>query len=97
MLPAWLFFTLLYRLRALWWAFLARFIIDIINPRGLRFKPSGPLLWVLESLYTVTDWLLWPIRKVIKPLRIGSIMIDFSWTVAMVLISFLESFLYTLG
>lgn len=97
MLPVWLVVTLLYLLKALWWAFLARFIFDIFNPRGMRFKPSGPLLWLLESLYIVTDWLLWPIRKVIKPVRIGSVMIDFSWTIALVLISILQTFVYMLG
>jgi YggT family protein len=96
-MPYWLYLTLDWLLQALWWGFLIRFIFEVVNPRGITFKVSGPLLWVIESLFTATDWLLKPIRKIIKPVCIGGISIDFSWTVALILISFLQTFLGTLG
>jgi YggT family protein len=97
MLPFWLYVTIYWVLQGLWWAFLIRFIFEVVNPRGMTFKISGALLWIIESLFTVTDWLLKPIRKVVKPIRIGALAIDLSWTIALVLVSFLQVYLGTLG
>ena len=72
-------------------ALFLRFILDIFNFTGGRSKPSGIFLWAAEIIYTITDWLLKPVRRFIKPLRIGAFAIDFSWIIVTILLEILRS------
>ena len=62
---------------ALLWA---RFILEWIQQIAPQWRPRGLLLIIAEATYTVTDPPLRFLRRYIKPLRIGAVAIDLSWT-----------------
>jgi len=72
----WLFFVLL----------IARLVLDYVQMFARSWRPSGPLLVVAEIVYTITDPPLRALRKVIPPLRIGSVSLDLSFLVLIVLV-----------
>ncbi|MFM7029781.1 MAG: YggT family protein [Micrococcales bacterium] len=78
-------------LDTLFWLFMGRFVIDLLFSMNPNFKPRGLGLVVTEIVMTVTDWPMRRIRKFVKPIRIGGGYIDFSWTIALVIISVLQS------
>ena len=72
----WLFFVLL----------IARLVLDYVQMFARSWRPTGPLLVVAEVVYTITDPPLRALRKVIPPLRIGSVSLDLSFLVLIVLV-----------
>ena len=75
-LVLWLFFVLL----------IARLVLDYVQMFARSWRPSGPLLVVAEIVYTITDPPLRALRRVIPPLRIGSVSLDLSFLVLIVLV-----------
>jgi YggT family protein len=65
---------------------IARLVLDYIQMFARAWRPTGPLLVVAEVIYTVTDPPLKALRRVIPPLRIGSISLDLSFLVLFVLV-----------
>ena len=72
----WLFFVLL----------IARLVLDYIQMFARSWRPSGPLLVIAELIYTVTDPPLKALRRLIPPLKIGSVTLDLSFLVLVVLV-----------
>jgi YggT family protein len=58
-----------------------RLIIDYVMMFARSFRPSGWLAAVLEVAYSVTDPPLRALRRVIPPLRLGSVSLDLSFIV----------------
>jgi YggT family protein len=73
----WLFFILL----------IARLVLDYVQMFARSWRPKGPLLVVAEVIYTITDPPLRALRKVIPPLKIGSVSLDLSFLVLVVLVN----------
>ena len=48
------------------------------------WAPTGPLLVVLEVVYSVTDPPIKALRRVIPPLRLGSVALDLSFLIVMI-------------
>ena len=44
-----------------------------------EWQPRGPMLVVAEVIYSVTDPPLRALRKVLKPVRIGNMMLDLAF------------------
>ena len=76
-LVLWLFFILL----------IGRLVLDYVQMFARSWRPKGPLLVVAEAIYTVTDPPLRALRKVIPPLKLGSISLDLSFLVLVVLVN----------
>lgn len=76
-LVLWIFFILL----------IARLVLDYVQMFARSWRPRGPLLVVAEVIYTVTDPPLRALRKVIPPLRLGSVSLDLSFLVLVVLVN----------
>lgn len=72
----WLFFI----------ALLIRLVADWIQVFAREWQPKGVLLVVLEAIYTVTDPPLRAIRRIIPPLRIGSVALDLAFIVLIILV-----------
>jgi YggT family protein len=70
----WLFFL----------ALLARLVFDWVFVLSRGWEPKGPMVLVLESTYTVTDPPLRALRRVIPPLRIGSVSLDLGFLVLII-------------
>ena len=83
----WISFLLLLYLILL----IGRLILDYIQMFARSWRPSGPMLVIAEVVYTATDPPLRALRKVIPPLRIGSISLDLSFLVLVILISILRA------
>jgi YggT family protein len=56
-----------------------RLIVDWIQMFARSWTPRGPVLVILETVYTITDPPIKALRKVIPPLRLGGVAIDLSF------------------
>jgi YggT family protein len=63
-----------------------------MNP---SFRPKGIFLIMAEVSFTLTDWVIKPLSKLIKPIRIGGGYLDLSVLALFVLLSLLEGLLRT--
>jgi YggT family protein len=70
------------------WFFIAllwiRFIVDWVQVFARSWSPRGVLLVLLEVVYSITDPPIKALRRVIPPLRIGSIALDLSFLIVLV-------------
>jgi YggT family protein len=82
-LALWLYFILL----------IGRLVLDYIQMFARSWRPQGPVLVIAEIIYTVTDPPLRALRKIIPPLRLGSISLDLSFLVLLILIQVMISIL----
>ncbi|MFP5335043.1 MAG: YggT family protein [Actinomycetes bacterium] len=71
----WVFFLVL----------LGRLVLDWIQVFSRDWRPRGPVLVVAEAVYSVTDPPLRALRRVIKPIRLGSIQLDLAFMVLFLL------------
>ena len=67
---------------ALMWV---RFIVDWVMVFAQQWQPTGPLLLVLEAVYSITDPPIKALRKVIPPLRLGNFALDLSFLLVLVI------------
>ncbi|MDI6908874.1 YggT family protein [Nocardioides sp.] len=70
------------------WVFIAllwiRFVVDWVQIFARSWVPRGPMLLVLEAVYSTTDPPIKALRRVIPPLRIGSISLDLSFLIVLI-------------
>jgi len=70
------------------WAFIGllwvRFVVDWVQVFARSWQPRGVLLVALEIVYSITDPPIKALRRVIPPLRIGSISLDLSFLIVMI-------------
>lgn len=92
-----LFALLAWLLNIYMFVLIARLVIDWIQLLARDWRPKGVVLAICEGVYTVTDPPLRALRKVIPPLRLGSVALDLSFLVLIVAISFLVNFLVRLS
>jgi YggT family protein len=58
---------------------LVRLVVDWVQYFARSWSPRGPLLVVLEVVYTATDPPIKLLRRVLPPLRLGGVLIDLSF------------------
>ena len=61
-----------------------RFVTDWVQVFARSWSPRGPLLFVLEIVYSTTDPPIKALRRVIPPLRLGQISLDLSFLIVMI-------------
>ena len=83
-------------LQAYFFALIGRFIFDLILSVNRGWRPRGFTVAVVESIYTITDPPLKLVRKVLPPLRLGVMQIDFGWTVVFFAVVFLQNIVRSL-
>jgi YggT family protein len=66
---------------------IARLVLEYVQLFARSWRPSGFMLVVAEIVYTVTDPPLRALRKVIPPLRLGSISLDLSFIVLIIAVN----------
>lgn len=75
-------------IHGLLWCFIAllwiRFVVDWVQVFARSWSPRGPLLVVLEIVYSITDPPIKALRRVIPPLRLGSIALDLSFIIVLI-------------
>jgi YggT family protein len=68
-----------------------RFIFDLTQSVSRSYRPKGPLLVLAEVTYTVTDPPIRAIRRVLPPIRLGAVALDFGWSIVMLAVVILMS------
>ncbi len=74
---------------------LARVLLEWVRAMNPSFRPKGIFLILAEISFTLTDWVIKPLSKLIKPIRIGGGYLDLSVIALFVLLSLLEGLLRT--
>jgi YggT family protein len=69
----------------------ARFVLDLTQSVSRSFRPRGGVLLLAEATYTVTDPPIKAIRRVLPPIRLGSVALDFGWSIVMLAVVILMS------
>jgi YggT family protein len=80
------FLVAYWALQLYFYALIGRLILDLVISLNPGFRPRGILLPIAEVVMTVTDPPLRFVRKFIKPVRMGSISLDFGWTLVVLLV-----------
>jgi YggT family protein len=75
-------------LQIYFYALIGRLILDLLITVNPNFRPKGLLLPLAEIVMTLTDPPLTFIRRFIKPIRMGSIALDFGWTLLVLAVVF---------
>lgn len=75
----------------------ARIILELVQSVSRNWRPRGPMLVVAEIVYTLTDPPIKGLRRILPPLRLGPVAIDFSVLIVMlatiILMSIVGAFL----
>jgi|SRR3954447_1136152 YggT family protein len=79
--------------QAVLWIFLlilfARMIVSWIPVLVRDWEPRGAMLVVAEIIYSITDPPLKLVRKVLRPVRVGNMMLDLAFIGLAILVSIL--------
>ena len=66
---------------------IGRLVLDYVQMFARSWQPRGVALVVAEVIYTATDPPLKALRRVIPPLRLGSISLDLSFLVLIIAVN----------
>lgn len=76
---------------------LARLVLEYVQVFSRTWRPRGLLLVIAEAVYTVTDPILKPARRLIPPLRLGAVSLDLSYIVVYIATNMIASLLISLA
>jgi len=84
-----LFFEILgFALFIFWLLLIARIVVEFIRSFSRDWHPRGPMVVALEAIMTATDPPVKLLRRVIPQLTIGSVRLDFSIMILLLLAFF---------
>ena len=69
---------------------LVRLVVDWVQIFARSWTPTGPVLFVLEIVYTITDPPILFVRRFVPPLRIGSVALDTSFLIVLIAVYLLQ-------
>lgn len=61
----------------------ARFILDLARNFARNWRPTGFGLVLAEAVFSVTDPPIRTVRRLLPPLRLGGVALDFAWSIVM--------------
>ncbi|MCU1514644.1 MAG: hypothetical protein JWO10_1734 [Microbacteriaceae bacterium] len=64
----------------------ARFILDLARTFLRDWRPRGFGLVVAEIIFALTDPPIRFVRRVVKPIRVGGMALDFAWSIVMLVV-----------
>ncbi|HWK90729.1 YggT family protein [Luteimicrobium sp. NPDC057192] len=76
---------------------IGRLILDWVQVFARDWRPRGVVLVVAEAVYTVTDPPLRLLRRIIPPIRLGSVQLDLGYIILFFVVSFLWRLFTSLG
>jgi len=68
-----------------------RLVMEYVFLLASSYRPAGPVAALLELCYTVTDPPLRALRRLIPPLRIGSVQLDLGFIILLIVVQILMS------
>jgi YggT family protein len=69
---------------------LIRLVVDWVQVFARSWAPKGPVLFVLEIVYSATDPPIKFVRRFVPPLRLGAVMLDTSFLLVLVVVYLLR-------
>jgi len=75
---------------------IVRLVVDWVQVFARSWTPHGPVLFVLEIVYSATDPPIKFVRRFIPPLRLGSVALDTSFLVVLIVVYLLQRLVITL-
>ncbi len=75
---------------------MVRLVFDYVQMFARSWRPTGPVLVVLEVVYSVTDPPIKLVRRFVPPLRLGSVMLDTSFFIVLIVVYLLQLLLTSL-
>jgi len=75
---------------------LGRIVLDWIRAYNPSFKPKGFFLVLAETAYLLTDWVIKPISRLIKPIKVGGGYLNISIFFLFLALGLLDGLLATL-
>lgn len=79
-----------------WLVLIVRLVFDFVRIFARSWEPRGPVLLIAEFVYSITDPPLRVLRKVIPPLRLGSVSLDLAFLVLILGVQLLINFVVLL-
>ncbi len=79
-----------------WLILIGRLVFDFVRIFARSWEPRGPILLIAEFVYSLTDPPLRALRKVIPPLRLGSVSLDLAFLVLILGVQLLINFVVLL-
>ena len=70
----------------------ARLILDYVFMFARSWTPRGPILLLIEAIFSITDPPLRLVRRFIPPLRIGTVALDLGFLVLLIAAQVLRGF-----
>jgi YggT family protein len=67
-----------------WLVMIGRLVLDLVQAFARDWRPSGVLLLIAEATYTVTDPPLRVLRRIIPPIRLGSVQFDLAFLILLI-------------
>ena len=67
-----------------------RLVVDWVQVFARSWTPRGPILVVLEVVYSITDPPILFVRRFVPPLRLGSVALDTSFLIVLVVVYLLR-------
>jgi YggT family protein len=86
-------FVISYLLGIFLFLLLIRLVVDWVQVFARSWSPKGPVLFILEIVYTITDPPIRFVRRFVPPLRIGSFALDTSFLIVLVAVYLLRALL----
>jgi len=75
---------------------IGRLIFDYIQMFSRAWRPTGVVAMVAEIIYTITDPPLRAVRRIIPPIRLGTVSLDLSFLVLIIGLQTLGGIFYNL-
>jgi YggT family protein len=75
---------------------LGRIILDWVRAYNPSFKPKGFFLVLAETAYLLTDWVVKPLSRIIKPIKLGGGYLDISIFLLLLALGVIDGLLATL-
>jgi YggT family protein len=72
------------------WALIARVILDAVQTVSPQWRPRGFMLYVAETVYTITDRPVALVRRLLPPVRLGPIMLDLGFLALLIGLQILQ-------
>ena len=70
---------------------LIRLVVDWVQVFARSWTPSGPVLVVLEVVYSITDPPIRFVRRFVPPLRLGAVTLDTSFLIVLIVVYLLRT------
>lgn len=79
-----------------WITLLARVVLSFVFSFARDWKPRGFAALAVETVYSVTDPLIKPVRKVLPPVSVGAMRFDVAFLAVFIAVGVLRYFLLVL-